>query len=105
LLLLGPAAAAMGVQSVVTTSSGAPGASTTYLTGTLTSVVRTVVSDPHSFATAAGGASRLMALLCGAVLGALLLHLAPLWAPALSAALVAVVVVAALLTRGRLEGS
>jgi uncharacterized membrane protein YoaK (UPF0700 family) len=106
LLLLGPAAAAMGVQSALTISSGVRGASTTYLTGTLTGVVRTVAGDPHRFAASAGGAARLVALLCGAVVGAVLLRVAPLWAPAVPAALVAaVVVVAAALTSDGLEGS
>jgi uncharacterized membrane protein YoaK (UPF0700 family) len=101
-LLLGLAAAAMGIQSVVTISSGIRGASTTYLTGTLTSVVRTVTVDPHRFAASAGGIARLAALLSGAALGALVLRVAPLWASVLPAALVAaVVVVAAALSRGR----
>jgi uncharacterized membrane protein YoaK (UPF0700 family) len=105
LLLLGPAAAAMGVQSALTINSGVRGASTTYLTGTLTNLVRTVTVDPHRFATGAGGAARLVALLCGAIAGALVLRVAPLWAPALPAALVtAVVVVATALTRHRKDG-
>jgi uncharacterized membrane protein YoaK (UPF0700 family) len=103
LLLLGAAAAAMGVQSVVTISSGVRGASTTYLTGTLTDMVRAVIADPHRFAAGKGGASRLVALLCGAIIGALALRVAPLWAPALSAALVAVVVIAAAFARDRTE--
>lgn len=78
-LLLALAAAAMGVQSVVTISSGVPGAATTYLTGTLTSVVRTLTGDPHRFAAGGGGAARLAALLCGAAVGALVLRVAPLW--------------------------
>jgi uncharacterized membrane protein YoaK (UPF0700 family) len=98
LVLLALAAAAMGTQSAITISSGVPGASTTYLTGTLTSLVRT-----HRFA---GGAARLAAFLCGAVLGAILLRLAPLWVPVLPAALVAaVVVVAAASRRGPREES
>ncbi|MCW2643683.1 MAG: hypothetical protein JWP76_5989, partial [Dactylosporangium sp.] len=105
-LLLGLAAAAMGVQSAVTISSGVRGASTTYLTGTLTSVVRTVTVDPYRFAAGAGGAARLAALLSGAAAGALVLRVAPSWAPALPAALVAaVVVVAAGPIHGRMEGS
>jgi uncharacterized membrane protein YoaK (UPF0700 family) len=104
-VLLGVAGAAMGVQSAVTISSGVRGASTTYLTGTLTSVVRTVVGDPHRFAAGAGGVARLAALLFGAVVGALVLRVAPLCAPVLAAALVAVVLaVAAALARGRMEG-
>lgn len=102
LLLLGAAATATGIQSVLTISSGIRGASTTYLTGTLTKVVRGVVGDPHRFAAGAGGVARLGALLAGAVLGAVLLRVAPLAAPALAAALVvAVVLVAAVHLRSR----
>jgi len=92
LLLLALAAAAMGVQGVLTINSGVRGASTTYLTGTLTSIVRILTSTPHHFAELAGGGSRLAALLCGALFGALLLKGAPLWAPVLPVVLVAVVV-------------
>jgi uncharacterized membrane protein YoaK (UPF0700 family) len=83
------------MQSVVTISSGIRGASTTYLTGSLTSVVRGVVLDPHRFAAGTGGVTRLLGLLGGAVLGAVLLRAAERWVPALAAALVAGVVVAA----------
>ncbi|MEE6258504.1 YoaK family protein [Plantactinospora sonchi] len=106
LLLLGAASTATGIQSVLTISSGIRGASTTYLTGTLTGVVRTVVGDPHRFAAGAGGVARLGALLGGAVLDALLLRVAPLGAPALAAALVvAVVLVAGLRSRHRPAGT
>ncbi|MGP3912931.1 YoaK family protein [Nonomuraea sp. 10N515B] len=114
-LLLAPASAAMGVQSALTIGSGVPGASTTYLTGTLTSLVHAGAGTPHGRAAggagtplrrAAGGLGRLAALLCGATVGALLLLVAPLWAPALSAVLVAAVVaIIAISTRGRTEGS
>jgi uncharacterized membrane protein YoaK (UPF0700 family) len=80
-LVLGLAAAAMGVQSAVTLSSGVRGASTTYLTGTLTDAVRTLAGDPHRITSVAGPAVRLAALLCGAAVGALVLRVAPLWAP------------------------
>lgn len=94
-LLLGLAAAAMGVQSAITISTGVRGASTTYLTGTLTSVVRVLVRGPRRFAASAGDASRLAALLSGAAVGGLVLRVAPVWAPVLAAALVAAVVVVA----------
>jgi hypothetical protein len=58
-------------------------------------VVRRVVLDPHRFAADAGGMSRLLGLLGGAVLGAVALRVAPLWTPALAAALVLAVVVVA----------
>ncbi|KAB1916291.1 YoaK family protein [Micromonospora sp. AMSO31t] len=100
LALLGCASMASGMQSIVTIGFGVRGASTTYLTGSLTDVVRGVVLDPHRLAGGGGGVARLLALLGGAVLGALTLRVAPLWAPALAAALVAgVVVVAAGLAR------
>ncbi|MGP3962010.1 YoaK family protein [Nonomuraea sp. 3N208] len=105
-LLLAPASTAMGVQSALTISSGVPGASTTYLTGTLTSLMRTGNGTLHGRAALAGGVGRLAALLCGATVGALLLRVAPLWAPALPAVLVAAVVaITAISTRGRTEGS
>jgi uncharacterized membrane protein YoaK (UPF0700 family) len=94
----------MGVQSAVTISSGVRGASTTYLTGTLTDVVRVLAGDPHRIASVAGSAVRLAALLCGAVVGALALRFAPPWAPVLPMVLAgAVVVAAAALGRGRRE--
>jgi uncharacterized membrane protein YoaK (UPF0700 family) len=104
LALLGVASAASGMQSVVAISSGVWGASTTYLTGSLTDVVRGVVLDPHRFALGAGGVSRLLGLLGGAVLGALTLRLAPRWAPTVPAALVVVVVLAATGLTRRMAG-
>ncbi|MFF3868290.1 YoaK family protein [Micromonospora sp. NPDC001898] len=100
LALLLAAAAASGMQSVVTISSGVRGASTTYLTGSLTTVVRSVVLDPHRFAAGAGGVSRLLGLLGGAVLGAWTLRVAPLWAPVVAAALVVGVVLVAVVSAG-----
>nr|WP_205863471.1 YoaK family protein [Planosporangium thailandense] len=101
-LLLGLAALAMGLQSAITINSGVRGASTTYLTGTLTKVAHSLTVDPHRFAAGAGGLARLAALLCGAAAGALVLHVAPLWAPLLPAAIVAAVAVsAAALTHDR----
>jgi uncharacterized membrane protein YoaK (UPF0700 family) len=98
LALLAIASTASGVQSAVTIGSGVGGAATTYLTGSLTDVVRRVVLDPHRFAAGIGGVSRLLGLLGGAVLGAATLRVAPRWAPAVAAALVvAVVAVAAVL--------
>jgi uncharacterized membrane protein YoaK (UPF0700 family) len=101
-VLLGVAAAAMGVQSTVTIGSGVPEASTTYLTGTLTGLMRALAPDPRRFNAAA--AARVAAFLCGAALGALVIQVAPTWAPALPVALVALVVAAALV-RGRPEGA
>lgn len=92
LLLLACAGAAMGTQSAVTIDSGVRGASTTYLTGTLTQLARALGGVPHGSAAAA--AIRLTAFLSGAVSGASLLRFAPLWAPVLPTALVAAVVAA-----------
>ncbi|MET8311238.1 YoaK family protein [Micromonospora sp. NPDC005173] len=99
LVLLGVASVASGMQSVITIGAGIRGASTTYLTGSLTNMVRRRVLDPHRFADV-GGLGRLAGLVGGAVLGTVVLRLAPTWAPALAAALaVAVVAVAVGLTR------
>lgn len=100
-LLLALAGVAMGIQSAVAISSGVPGSSTTYLTGTLTNLVRTLTSRPPRFGAAAGGAARVAALLCGAIVGALLLRLAPLYAPALPAVLVGAVTLVIATRAGR----
>lgn len=96
LVLLGAAAAASGTQTALTLNAGVPGASTTYLTGSLTDVVRHGLLDPHRFAATRGGLARLGGLLAGAALGGLLLRVAPDWAPAPAALLVAAVVLAVL---------
>jgi uncharacterized membrane protein YoaK (UPF0700 family) len=99
-LLVALASAAMGVQSVVTIGSGVHGASTTYLTGTLTTVARTVTAGPRRGVggRVGGDAGRMAALLGGAAVGALLLRFAPLWAPVPSLALIGAVTVAAAAT-------
>jgi uncharacterized membrane protein YoaK (UPF0700 family) len=89
------ASAGMGLQSMIAASSGVPGGSTTFLTGTLTDVVRVVATKPRRFRAAAGGAGRLAALLGGAAAGALLLQVAPLWAHVLPLVLVAAVLMVA----------
>ncbi|WBB70014.1 YoaK family protein [Micromonospora sp. WMMD812] len=101
LALLGTASAASGVQSAITLSVGLRGAATTYLTGSLTELVRGVVLDPHRVTTGAGGVSRLLGVFAGAALGGLTLQMAPSWTPALAAALVVAVVVAAGLALAR----
>ena len=101
LALLGTASVASGVQTAVTVSAGLRGASTTYLTGSLTDLVRGVVLDPHRFTAGTGGLSRLAGLVCGAVLGAWLLRAAPAWALAPAAALVVAAVAAGLPALGR----
>ncbi|MFE9689543.1 DUF1275 family protein [Micromonospora sp. NPDC005806] len=96
LALLGAAAAASGTQSALTLGAGMPGASTTYLTGSLTEVVRQALLDPHRVGAVRGGLTRLAGLLAGAAFGAVLLRVVPDWAPAPAAALVAVVLAAVL---------
>jgi uncharacterized membrane protein YoaK (UPF0700 family) len=100
--LLVLAAAAMGVQSAVTLSTGVHDASTTYMTGTLTNFMRAVATDPHLIATGGTGVVRLLSLLAGAVIGALILRFAPSWTPVFPVALIAgTVVLAVALTRPR----
>ncbi|MFC5926859.1 YoaK family protein [Micromonospora vulcania] len=99
LVLLAVASVSSGIQSVITIGAGIRGASTTYLTGSLTDLVRRRVLDPHRFADV-GGTGRLVGLIAGAVLGTLGLRAAPTWAPALAAVLViAVIAVAVRLAR------
>ncbi|MEU4402700.1 YoaK family protein [Micromonospora orduensis] len=99
LVLLATAAVASGIQSVITVGAGVRGASTTYLTGSLTTLVRRRVLDPHRFADL-GGIGRLAGLMVGAGLGTVVLRTAPTSAPALAAALViGVIAVAVVLTR------
>ncbi|MFB9234122.1 DUF1275 family protein [Plantactinospora siamensis] len=95
LALLAGAAAASGTQSMVSIGSGQHNPSTTYLTGSLTAIVRTLVLDPHRVAATAGGLSRLLGLFAGAALGAVGLRLAPDWAGIPPAVLVAVAVLIA----------
>jgi uncharacterized membrane protein YoaK (UPF0700 family) len=96
IFLLALAAAAMGLQSAATLSTGVPEASTTYMTGTLTSFMRAVATDPHLIGGAAGaGIARLLSLLAGVLIGALILKFAPLWTPVFPVALIAGTVVLA----------
>ena len=77
------------MQSVVTISSRGTGASTTYLTGSLTTVVRSVVwLDPHRFAAGGGRDQPAAGAAGGAVLGGWTLRVAAVGAPTLAAALV-----------------
>ncbi len=87
LLLLLIAAIAMGTQSSITQSAGIEGASTTYLTGTLTRAVQ-AMSRPRA-GLPIREARQLGAFLGGAVAGTVLVRLAPIWAPALPLVLVA----------------
>jgi len=83
LALLGVIALAMGSQSAAARQLGNPNAGTTYLTGTLTSLVSSLAArrrpDPESFAV-------LVALVGGAGAGAALLDAAPVTVPLLALA-------------------
>ncbi len=87
LVLLAMAAVSSGIQSVITVAAGIRGASTTYLTGSLTELVRRRVLDPHRFADV-GGVGRLAGLVVGAALGTVVLRTAPTWASVPAAVLV-----------------
>jgi uncharacterized membrane protein YoaK (UPF0700 family) len=83
LALLGAIALAMGSQSAAARQLGSPRAGTTYLTGTLTSLVSTLAGghrpDPESVAV-------IVALVAGAAAGAGLLEAAPITDPLLALA-------------------
>lgn len=83
LVLLGVVACAMGGQSAAARQLGNPNASTTYLTGTLTSLVSSLAGrhrpDPEAVAV-------ILALLAGAAAGAGLLEAAPTTVPLLALA-------------------
>ncbi len=90
-VLLAVNALALGVQSSAVQRFGVPGLSTTYLTGTLTTVVSRLVSGRplreigHSLAI-------LTALIAGAVVGTLIAVHARIWVPAAQLALLGLVV-------------
>jgi uncharacterized membrane protein YoaK (UPF0700 family) len=83
LVLLGVIALAMGGQSAAARQLGNPNASTTYLTGTLTSLVGSLAArhrpDPDAVAV-------LIALLAGAAAGVGLIEVAPITVPLLALA-------------------
>jgi uncharacterized membrane protein YoaK (UPF0700 family) len=95
IFLLALAAAAMGLQSAATLNTGVPEASTTYMTGTLTSFMRAVATGPHPIGATGAGVARLLSLLAGAVIGALILKFAPSWTPVFPVVLIAGTVVLA----------
>jgi uncharacterized membrane protein YoaK (UPF0700 family) len=83
IVLLGVIACAMGAQSAAARQLGNPNASTTYLTGTLTSLVSSLAGrqrpDPEAVAV-------ILALLAGAAAGVALIEAAPLTVPLLALA-------------------
>ncbi len=82
-VLLGVIACSMGAQSAAARQLGNPNASTTYLTGTLTSLVSSLAArqrpDPDAVAV-------ILALLAGAAAGVGLIEVAPLTVPLLALA-------------------
>ena len=92
--LLGLTALALGIQSSAIQRFGVPGLSTTYLTGTLTTVVIRLVSR-QPLRTVRHSVSILLGLVVGAAVAAALVTLAPWSAPVLQVLLLTVVIVTA----------
>jgi uncharacterized membrane protein YoaK (UPF0700 family) len=92
-LLIAALAVAMGMQSTAVRKLG--GMSTTYLTGTLTSVIVGLVTGdrPAGFARSVGV---LVAIVPGAVAGSLLAQYAPAWLPTVIIAPLAAVVISSM---------
>lgn len=80
--LLVMVAGAMGIQSAAVRHFGAAGFSTTYLTGTLTGVVSALAAPAHSRAIDLWAAGRLLSLVVGAAVAAVLVDQVPRAAPA-----------------------
>lgn len=100
-LLLFTMAVALGIQSSTVQRFGVNGLSTTYLTGTLTTVVMKLASG-RGLREVRGSLGILAGLIGGAAAGALLVEQAPVAAPVLQiGCLAAVVVVAVSATRRR----
>jgi uncharacterized membrane protein YoaK (UPF0700 family) len=93
--LLAVNALALGVQSSAILRFGVSGLSTTYMTGTLTSVI-TRLAARHPLTSLGRSGAVLAGLICGAAAGGLLFTLAPLGVPALQLGLIGTVVVAGL---------
>lgn len=100
--LLAASAAALGLQSSAIQRFGVSGLSTTYMTGTLTSVVIKLVSG-RGFRAVRHSAVILLGLIVGAALMALFLAKAPGLVPVLLAGTVAVVLVVVRLRVGDLH--
>ncbi|WP_459986632.1 YoaK family protein [Nocardioides sp. AN3] len=91
-------AAALGIQSSAVQRFGVTGLSTTYLTGTLTTLVVALASG-RSVGDLRHSAASLLALVGGAVAGALMCSYAPAWVPALQLGLLISVLTSARLVR------
>ncbi len=100
-VLLFAMAAALGIQSSTVQRFGVNGLSTTYLTGTLTTVVMKLASGT-GLREVRGSLEILSGLVVGAAAGALLIEVAPMTAPVLQlGCLAGVLLVAVLVTRRR----
>ncbi|SEP15242.1 YoaK family protein [Trujillonella endophytica] len=99
-VLLFVMAAALGVQSSTVQRFGVNGLSTTYLTGTLTTVVMKLASG-KGLREIRGSLEILSGLVVGAAAGALLIEVAPLTAPVLQLGCLAAVLVTALVVTRR----
>jgi uncharacterized membrane protein YoaK (UPF0700 family) len=98
-VLLGIAAAAMGLQSAAVNRLALPGFSSTYLTSTLIRAVTELVHGPRDHVGAKIAA--LTSVVVGALAGALLVTAAPRFAPAIAIGLLAAVLVTSMiLSRG-----
>lgn len=96
--LLAVCAVALGLQSGAMLRSGIKGLSTTYLTGTLTTLVARLTSG-HGLREVSDHASVLGGLIGGAAAGGLIFLHAPRWAPLLPLVLLAAVLVGAVRAR------
>ena len=94
LLLLVAAAVAMGIQSGVVAVLGIAGVSTTYLTGTLTTLIDALASPQPRPGVNVRRAAALCALVGGAALGGLLLATVPAAVPAVPLATLAGAIIA-----------
>jgi uncharacterized membrane protein YoaK (UPF0700 family) len=82
LILLSVTAVALGIQSAAVQRFGVSGLSSTYMTGTLTTMVVRLTSG-HRVRDVSGALITLLGLVLGAVVAALLLAHARMWAPLL----------------------
>ena len=104
LAFLGLNALGLGIQSSAVQRFGVPGLSTTYLTGTLTTFVVNIALRRQTN-TLRRNADILAALILGAALGALLIRYAPMTAPGLQLACLAVVLTASVVGLREPKGS
>jgi uncharacterized membrane protein YoaK (UPF0700 family) len=93
LILLAVATFAMGMQSAVVVAMGIAGVTTTYMTGTLTTLIETIASPDRRNGTDARRPIVLLALVAGAGLSGLLIATVPSAVPAIPLAMLIGVVV------------